>query len=162
MRTSKCQVKSGNQYQLLCLCSLLLGYILRLMNILGLIKMANILQTTIYNAFCVKTEIFEFSSKFKSILFRRVQFTRSQHLFRYWIGVEHITRHYPNQWWQIFAMPYNVTISQCVNTRIALRFPRSHLSFWPKSSRLQRWNGFIENQTHLRYSTPNGNFFRMS
>ena len=76
--------------------------------------------------------------------------------------IEHMTLHYPNQWWQIFAMPYGVTISQYENTRIAVRFPRSHLSFWVKSSRLQRWNGFIESQTNLRYSTPNGDFIRIS
>ena len=76
-------------------------------------KMANIFQTTFSNAFSWM-KIFEFRIKFDWNFFLKIQLTKSQHWFRYWLGAEQASSHYLNQWWPRLVMHIYVTGPQWV------------------------------------------------
>ena len=61
-------------------------------------KMAAISQTTLSNAFSWM-KVLQFRLKFHWSLFLRMQLTKFQHWFRFWLGAGQATSHYLNQWW---------------------------------------------------------------
>ena len=66
-------------------------------------KMADILQRTFSTALSWM-KIFELWSKFKWILFLRVQLTVSQHWLRWGLDAGLATSHFLNEWWFILGM----------------------------------------------------------
>ena len=68
-------------------------------------QMDAISQTTFSNAFSWM-KIFEYRLKFHWSLFIRVELTKSQHWFRYWLGADQATSHYLDQWWLDYRRIY--------------------------------------------------------
>ena len=68
-------------------------------------KIAAISQTTFSNAF-PWMEMDEFRLRFHRSLFLRFELTLLQRWFRYWLGADHATSHYLNQWWLVFWRIY--------------------------------------------------------
>ena len=54
-------------------------------------------------------KMYSFLLKFHWHLFQRVQLIKFQHWFRWWLGADQATSHYPKQWslvyWRIYASP---------------------------------------------------------
>ena len=71
-------------------------------------KMADILQTTFWNAF-PWMEIFEFRLRFHWGLSLRIQLTIFQHWLRQWLCADQATSHYLNQWWLVYRRMYGLT-----------------------------------------------------
>ena len=74
-------------------------------NTLSRDKMADISQTTFWNAFSWM-KICKFRLRFHWRLFLRVQLTIFQHWFRKWLGAYQATSHYLNQWWLVYRRIY--------------------------------------------------------
>ena len=84
-------------------------------------KMADISQTTFWNAFSWM-KICKFRLRFHWRLFLRVQITIFQHWFRKWLGADQATSHYLNQWWLVY---WRIYVSLGLNE---LSSQRDHLS----------------------------------
>ena len=85
--------------------------------------MAAISQTTFWNAFSwMKNFVFWF--EFHWSLFVRVQLTIFQHWFRWWLGADQATSHYPNQCWPSSLTHICGTRGRWVNTLRQREHPR--------------------------------------
>ena len=68
-------------------------------------NVAAIFQTTFSNTF-FWMKMHEFRLKFHWNLFPRVQSTKFQHWFIYWLGAGQATSHYLSQWWIVYRRIY--------------------------------------------------------
>ena len=88
-------------------------------------KMAAILQTIFWNAYCFMGIVI-FWWKFHWRFISRVLSTISQHLCSQWLGIKLITSHYLNQWWPILLMHICITRPQWVKNMP----PLVHVKAW--------------------------------
>ena len=120
-------------------------------------KMAAISQTTLSNPFSWM-EKFEFRLKFHWSWFPRVQSTRFQHWFRYWIGADQATSHYLNQWWldcwRLYASLGLNELTWC--TRIIGLHSQKQGYWWPGDARRLGINMYDINVFLLEYSITRG------